>query len=138
MPKEKKYDVILVNYPEYNQKPFRIKVDSWTEKQTADFLNAIKTYTASDYRDPCAFNVHFDKHIIHSCMFNAPMVFQPRRTQNKKSEIIIEIIPSKDSDCWASCNNACPVCLRNGDCTSPFIREYIGKILFDHKYQKQR
>lgn len=134
----KQTDIIIVNYPSDNEKPFGIKVDSWTEKQTKDFLNTVKTQTPSDYRDPCVFNVHFDKYIIHSCMFNAPVTFRPRRTQNKKSEIIIEIIPSKDSECPASCNRACPVCLRDGECTSPFIREYIGKILFAHKYQKHK
>ena len=136
---DKKTNVILMNYPEYETPPNIIKIGTWTEQQKMDFLNAIREHTAEDYIDPCSFNIHFDNSVIHARNFDSPKLFTPHRQKIKPNELIVEVIPNIEfSECWAACARACPKCIQNGECRSWFMREYICKMLFPNKYAKQR
>lgn len=135
----KKTHVILTNYSRDGWAPNDIKIGNWTEQQKNDFLAKINTHTPWNYNNGCTFNVHFDKSVIHARSFDRPKTFIPHAAKNKPNELIIQIIPDIDfCDCWAGSEISCPICLKGGDCTSLFIQEYIGKILFDHKYAKQK
>lgn len=136
---DKKTNVIFMNYPEYRDEPNKIKIGTWTEQQKTNFLNQVLAYSRFSFDDRCSFSVHFDRSVIHSCMFENPKLFTPIWPKNKKNELIIEVIPSiNHSICWASCNHACPTCIQSGECQSWFIREYVGKTLFPNQYAKQR
>ena len=140
---DKKIKIILTNYPDSHQKKQKIKLGVWaTDEQKQRFLNFIKAHNIDNDGIPmvntkCSFNVHFDKSLIHSCEFDVPKQFTPLHSQNKKNEVIIEIIPGKDCECWPMCSCYCLDCIQSGACPSPFISKYIGE-LFPDKYQKQR
>lgn len=136
---DKNTNVIFMNHSATRTEPNKIKIGTWTEKQKTDFLNRVMGYTRFSFDDRCSFSVHFDRLIIHSCMFENPKLFTPIWPKNKKDELIIEVIPSIEySTCWAARSHDCPTCIQNGGCLSWFIREQIGKTLFPDKYAKQR
>ena len=136
---DKKTNVIFMNYPEKRREPTKIKIGTWTEQQKTDFLNQVLAYSRFCFDDRCTFSVHFDKSVIHSCMFENPNLFKPICPKNKKDELIIEVIPAIElSSCSAPHNNLCALCIQQGKCQSWFIQEYIGQTLFPNQYEKQR
>ncbi len=58
----------------------------------------------------------------------------------KPDEVVIVMRPGvlDDTDCVVSDTHNCPICIQSGMCPSPFIRKYIGKVLFPNKYAKQK
>lgn len=136
---DKKTNIIFMNYPEKRREPTKIKIGTWTEQQKNDFLANLNEHTPWDYNQRCVFNVLFDKSVIHARSFDRPKTFTPHVAKNRPNELIIQIIPDIDfCDCWAGSEMSCPVCLKCGDCTSAFIKKYIGEILFPNKYAKQK
>ena len=138
----KKTKVILTSYPRDGWTSTTLKLGTWTEKQKNDFLNYVRgrhPFADGHYYNTCSFNVHTDDYVIHSRGFDAPKIFRPIKSKNKKNELIIEIITDEENrDCWPVCPATCPLCIGDGQCTSPFIKKFVGEILFDHKYAKQK
>ena len=138
----KKTNVILTSYPLNGWASTTLKLGTWTDKQKQDFLNYIRgrhPFADGCYYNTCSFNVHFDTYVLHSSGFDAPKTFMPIRPKNKKNELIIETITDEENrDCWPVCPAVCPLCIKDGQCTSPFIQKYIGEFLFPEKYKKQR
>ena len=136
----KKTHVILTNYSRDGWAPNDIKIGNWTEQQKNDFLADLNKHTPwDDYNQRCVFNVHFDKSVTHMRSFDRPQTFTPHVPKNKPNELILEIIPDINfCDCWAGCPVACPACIKDGGCTSLFIKKYIGEIIFPNKYAKQK
>ncbi|MBO4480090.1 MAG: hypothetical protein J5742_00505 [Alphaproteobacteria bacterium] len=141
----KKINVILSVYPNGQSgvlSPTKLKIGSWTDEQKQDFLKFVQEFhplADGHYYNTCSFNVHFDKSMIHARGFDTPKVFQPMRSQNKPNEIIIEIITNEEyRECWPVCPATCPLCMRDGQCTSSFIKKYVGNPLFPNKYEKQK
>jgi hypothetical protein len=64
----------------------------------------------------------------------------PSMTPAKPDEVVIVLRPGvlNDIDCAVSDAHNCPICIQSGMCPSPFIRKYIGKVLFPNKYAKQK
>ena len=138
----KKTNVILTSYS-MDSTPTKLKIGKWTEQQKQDFLTYIKKFNplADDYyyESRCAFNVHTDDYIVHSRGFKKPITFKPMHSTNKPNEMIIEIITDEENRaCWPVCPATCPLCMQDGQCTSPFIQKYIGAVLFPNKYAKQK
>ena len=138
----KKTNVILTSYPLNGWASTTLKLGTWTDKQKQDFLNYIRgrhPFADGCYYNTCSFNVHFDTYVLHSRGFDAPKTFMPIRPKNKKNELIIEVITDEENrECWPVCPAVCPLCIKDGQCTSPFIQKYIGEFLFPEKYKKQR
>lgn len=137
----KRTNVILRNYPDnfWVLAAQSVKIGTWTEQQKQDFITKINQHRGWDFIDGCAVSVHFDKSVIHARSFDAPKAFMPHVAKNKPNEILIEVIPNiNTNECLAFMPMQCPNCIANGECTSPFIREYIGKILFPKKYNNQK
>lgn len=139
---DKKTKVILTSYPLDGWTSTTLKLGTWTEKQTQDFLNYVRgrhPFADGHYYNTCAFNVHFDKYVIHSRGFDAPKTFRPIKSKNKKNELIVEIITDEENrECWPGCPSTCPLCMQDGQCTSPFIKKFVGEVLFPEKYAKQK
>lgn len=139
---KKETNVILTTYSLDRRAPTKLKLGTWTEQQTQDFLNYIRgrhPFADGHYYNTCAFNVHFDKYVIHSRGFDAPKIFMPLRPKNKKNELIVEIITDEENrECWPGCPSTCPLCMQDGQCTSPFIKKFVGEVLFPKQYVKQR
>jgi hypothetical protein len=137
----KKTNVILANYPDNScvLATQDVKIGNWTEQQRQDFLTKLNQHKGWEFIDGCAVSVHFDKSVIHARSFDAPKTFTPYVAKNKPNELLIEIIPNMiTNECPACFPAGCPACLRDGECTSPFIKEYIGNVLFPNKYNKQK
>ncbi len=136
---DKKTHVILTTYPIGKTTPTKLKLGTWDEQKKQDFLKLVQNNHEQMFICTCSFNVHFDGYIIHSYSFGrAPKMFKPMHSQNKPNEIIIEIITDEENrDCWPICPSTCPLCMRDGQCTSPFVRD-MASLLFPNKYKKQR
>ena len=135
----KKTNVILTSYPLAGWTPTRIKLGTWTDEQKEQFLATVKKHTPWGYIDHCVFSVHFDNSVIHSRSFDTPRTFTPHVAKNKPNELIIEVIPDMEyTECWPICPATCPMCIQDGQCTSLFIRKFVGEVLFPKKYAKQR
>ena len=120
--------VFLMVHPKGNEKPEKIELTQWTEEQKANFLNTIRTYTPNHglVDDKCFLNVHHGLSVINACSFNAPREFTPTHPKNKPDEMIIEIIPDKESPlCRVSTTRGCMDCSKTGRCPSPLISEMI-------------
>lgn len=133
---DKKINIILTSYPNGKCTPTKLKLGPWIDKQKQEFLQLVRD--PGLLGDGCCFNVHFDKFILHSCGSKKPITFTPMHSQNKKNEIIIEIIPDEENrTCWPACPETCPLCIQDGQCTSQLVSRCIGEFLFKDKY-KQR
>ena len=139
----KKTNVILTSYPRDDWSPTELKLGSWTDAQKKEFLAFVRGFNPFvdrfDYDCNCAFNVHVDDYVIHALRLSAPKTFRPIKSKNKKNEIIIEIVTDEEHrDCWPVCPATCSLCMQDGQCTSLFIKKYIGEVLFPNKYAKQK
>ncbi len=137
----KKTNVILTTYQIDKTKPTKIKLCQWTEPQKQEFINYAKGHIPPEGPaiDGCAFNVHHNSSLIHCRPSETSREYIPHNSRNKSNELIIEIITDEENhECWPVCPAVCPLCIKDGQCTSPFIQKYIGEILFPEKYKKQR
>ena len=137
-----KTNVILTSYS-IDSTPTKLKIGKWTDQQKQDFLVYVQKFSPlADgyyYESRCAFNVHVDDYIVHSRGFDKPIRFKPMHSKNKPNEMIIEIITDEEHrDCWPACPATCPLCMQDGQCTSPFITKFVGEVLFQQKYAKQK
>lgn len=133
----KKTNIILTSYPKGGGTPTRLKLGAWSNEKKQEFLNFVRMHDL--YNLGCCFNVHFDTSIMHVRSFAKPITFTPIRSQNKNNEIIIEIITDEENrTCWPVCAATCPLCVQDGQCTSPLVKKYIGEFLFAKQYKKQR
>ena len=137
-----KTKVILTSYPLDGWSSTTLKLGSWTEKQKDDFLNYVRgrhPFADGHYYNTCSFNAHVDDYVIHSRGFDAPKIFRPIKSKNKKNELIIEIITDEENrECWPICPATCPLCIQDGQCTSQFIKKFVAERLFPNKYAKQK
>lgn len=133
----KNTNAILTNYPNGGWTPSEIKLGKWTDKKKQEFLAFVRGHSL--YNLGCCINIHFDNSIMHVRGFQKPITFTPMHSRNKNNEIIIEIITDEENrECWPVCPATCPMCIQDGQCTSPLVKKYIGEFLFPEKYSKQR
>jgi len=138
MPKKKKTNVILTSYPTDGWTPATLKLGTWSEDKKQEFLAFVRMHDL--YKMPgCNINIHFDTSVMHVRGFKKPITYTPTRSRNKSNEMIIEIITDEENrECWPVCSAACPLCIQDGQCTSPLVKKYIGEVLFPDRYVKQR
>jgi len=134
MPKVKKTTVILTSYSVGKWAPVELKLGAWSEDKKQEFLLFVRNHDL--YNMPgCNINIHFNTSVMHVCGFKKPITFSPIRSQNKNNEMIIEIITNAENrECWPACPMVCPLCIKDGGCTSPLVEKYIGEFLFPKKY----
>ena len=138
MPKAKKTNVILTSYPIDGWTPATLKLGAWSEDKKQEFLSFVRVHDL--YNMPgCNINIHFDTSVMHVRGLKKPITYTPIRSRNKNNEMIIEIITDEENrECWPVCSATCPLCIQDGQCTSPLVKKYIGEFLFPKKYKKQR
>lgn len=132
--------ITITNVPNGKEKPTVLNCGTITDAQKQDFLAAISEHKPSDGDNhTCGFNVYYAKQsAMRVVPYDMPTDFQPVKKKIGKNELIVEMIPMSKKECGSWANYHCPICLASGDCTSPFIRKYIGALLFPDKYAKQR
>ena len=138
----KETTVTLTNVPNGKEKPTVLNCGTITDAQKQDFLAAISGHKPSDNdgdNHTCGFNVYYAKQsAVRVVPYEVSTNFQPTKQKIGKNELIVEMIPMSKKECGSWANYHCPICLASGDCTSPFIKKYIGEVLFPDKYGKQR
>jgi acyl carrier protein len=141
-PSAKETTVTLTNVPNGTEKPTVLNCGTITDAQKQDFLAAISGHKPSDNdgdNHACGFNVYYAKQsAVRVVSYDMPTDFQPVKKKIGKNELIVEMVPVSKKECGSWANYHCPICLASGDCTSPFIKKYIGEVLFPDKYAKQR
>ena len=141
-PSAKEITVTLTNVPNGKEKPTVLNCGTITDAQKQDFLVAISGHKPSDNdgdNHTCGFNVYYAKQsAVRVVPYEVSTNFQPTKQKIGKNELIVEMIPMSKKECGSWANYYCPICLASGDCTSPFIKKYIGEVLFPDKYAKQR
>ena len=132
--------IIVTNVPNGKEKPTVLNCGTITDAQKQDFLAAISEHKPSDGDNhTCGFNVYYAKQsAMRVVPYEVSTNFQPTKQKIGKNELIVEMIPMSKKECGSWANYHCPICLASGNCTSPFIKKYIGKVLFPDKYGKQR
>ena len=138
MPKVKKTNVILTSYPADGWTPATLKLGAWPEEKKQEFLSFVRVHDL--YNMPgCNINIHFDTSVMHVRGFKKPITYTPMHSRNKSNEMIIEIITDEENrECWPVCSATCPLCIQDGQCTSPFIKKFVGEVLFPEKYAKHK
>ena len=138
----KETTVTLTNVPNGKEEPTVLNCGTITDAQKQDFLAAISGHKPSDNdgdNHTCGFNVYYAKQsAMRVVPYEVSTNFQPTKQKIGKNELIVEMIPMSKKECGSWANYHCPICLASGDCTSPFIKKYIGEVLFPDKYGKQR
>lgn len=136
----KEITVTLTNVPNGKEKPTVLNCGTITDAQKQDFLAAISGHRPSDGDNhTCGFNVyHAKQSAMRVVPYEVSTNFQPTKQKIGKNELIVEMIPLSKKECGSWANYHCPICLASGDCTSPFIKKYIGEVLFPDKYGKER
>ena len=137
--------VLLTHYPTNKcPRPRKIKLGTIGEREKQDFIAGFNKRIPTSLRWPCTFNIHYDKFVIHVRGFDNCTRYIPVRSQNKKREIIIEVIPRIDDiedccmdNCSVSSETACPGHIRAGGCPEYLITEYIGKTFLKDKYTQK-
>jgi hypothetical protein len=141
-PSGKETTVTLTNVPNGKEKPTVLNCGTITDAQKQDFLAAISEHKPSDNdgdNHTCGFNVYYAKQsAMRVVPYDMPIDFQPVKKKISKNELIVEMVPMSKKECGSWANYHCPICLASGDCTSPFIKKYIGEVFFPDKYGKQR
>ena len=139
-PSAKGTTVTLTNVPNGKEKPTVLNCGTITDAQKQDFLAAISGHKPSDGDNhTCGFNVYYAKQsAMRVVPYEVSTNFQPTKQKIGKNELIVEMVPVSKKECGSWANYHCPICLASGDCTSPFIKKYIGKVFFPDKYGKQR
>ena len=134
--------ITITNVPNGKEKPTVLNCGTITDAQKQDFLAAISGHKPSDNdgdNHTCGFNVYYAKQsAVRVVPYEVSTNFQPTKQKIGKNELIVEMIPMSKKECGSWANYHCPICLAFGDCTSPFIKKYIGEVLFPDKYGKQR
>ena len=134
--------ITITNVPNGKEKPTVLNCGTITDAQKQDFLAAISGHKPSDNdgdNHTCGFNVYYAKQsAVRVVPYEVSTNFQPTKQKIGKNELIVEMIPMSKKECGSWANYHCPICLASGDCTSPFIKKYIGEVLFPDKYGKQR
>ena len=144
--------VILQNFETVlSGRPTQLNLGKMSEEQLNAFLSIIrnsKQELHSKYH--CGFDVFWGDEAfeVRPMRFagrnNVPATVHwhpaPELNPAKQNEIVIVMRPGvlADTDCTVSDAHNCPLCVRGGKCPSPFIRKYIGKVLFPNKYAKQK
>ena len=134
--------VILTNMPNGDdEKPTTLNVGRMSGKAGQNFVKNILQLDPKDNEGDnhtCGFNLYYHQNAVRVVPYDKPKTWQPFNQKNEENELVIEIIPITTKDCGSWANYQCPMCLASGECTSPFIKKYIGEVLFPKKYGKQR
>lgn len=136
---ETKTTVFFTRYQRNNEKTPKIKIGTWTDQQKQDFIKKLGEHIPTSFWWPCTLNVHYDKLITHVRGFYDCHTYVPMRPQNKKNEMIIEVIPRLDdaTDCPITSERDCPGRVHSGGCPSLLIQDFIGEIFFKDKYTQR-
>ena len=86
----------------------------------------------------CGFNLYYNHDAVNIMPYDRPKKIQPLKQKNAEDELVIEMISLTKTKCGAWANYQCPTCLSAGDCTSPFVKKYIGSLFFPRKYAKEK
>ena len=134
------------NTPDYSGRATQINVGVISEEVRKKFIEYIRNCKPIDGNEfHCGFDVYCDDKTGFEVRPNRK---QPAVDWNVpdclnragENEMVIEMQPGKlkETDCPVSRSHDCPLCIASGKCPSPFIRKYIGKVLFPNQYGKQR
>ena len=140
--------VILQNYTpnrgeeDYKGRPTQINVGLWSDQKQKKFLTILKNLKKQEFGGvDCYFWVLGDNFSYNVkpwkkepteiiCGINKDYEAQP-------DELVVDVRP-KCKWCAKTHPSNCPIRIASGTCNSPFIRKYIGEVLFPDKYKKQR
>ena len=86
----------------------------------------------------CGFNLYYDHNEVNIMPYDTPRKIHSLGQKNAEDELVIEMVPLSKKRCGAWANYMCATCLAAGDCTSSFIRKYIGSMFFPRKYDKEK
>lgn len=142
-------NVTLTHIPNAGEKTTRLNLEQLTSLEVYNYMHSIRYYNPQDniirYYNPqddngnnylCGFNIYYKSVAFRVVPYDIPKKWHDKK--NDENELVIEMIPLSKSECGSQANYHCPICLANGECKSPFIKKYIGKVLFPEKYGKQR
>jgi len=139
-------NIILTHIPNAGEKTTRLNLEPLTSLNVYDYMHSIQHYNPqydNDNNCSCGFNIYY-KNIYYKGVafrvvpYDIPKKWQPFDKKNDENELVIEMIPLSKSECGSWANYHCPICLANGGCRSPFIKKYIGRVLFPNKYGNER
>ena len=144
--KENKISVTLTNVPERFDRTTSTVMLSIDEKSTQKFLK--KMMSARIYYDSGLYNTdHFCKFSVSTVKQTETIIeipeFPVQPTAEEKPQelksVKVTMEPHRHSaKCGCQSAHDCPKYIAAGKCTSPFIKNYIGKILLTDRYTKQR
>ena len=138
-------NAILMNLETISSRATQINIGTWSDEKQKKFIETIRQLE----NETCGtFSCRFDVFYGHETAFEVnpwrkktTVEYKPHDAVNpaKTDEIVIVIRPGllKNTDCIVSRVHDCPICIANGQCHAPFIRRYIGKMLFPNNYLKQ-
>jgi acyl carrier protein len=133
--------ITITNVQKGNEKPTTLNCGTITDAQKQEFLNAVSEYKPSATNGDnhtCGFNLYYAESAKRVVPYDIPKDFQASQRKIGENELVVEMVPVTTKECGSWANYHCPICLASGDCTSPFVRKYIGTLLFPDKYGKER
>ncbi len=137
--------VTLTNKPKGSEKPEPINCGEITAEQRQKFFDAIIPYdpkTMNGDNNSCGFNVYYGPLVSYARPYSKTTTLSQRESghsiKNTDNEIIIEMVPLTTRKCGSWANYHCPTCVKTGECTSQFVKQHVGALLFPDKYGKQR
>lgn len=131
--------ITITNVPKGNEKPTTLNCGTITDAQKQDFLAAkYKPNMTDDDFHECGFILYYAQSSKGVLPYGMPEKFRPSKRKIGENELVVEMIPLSKKECGSWDNYNCPKYIASGNCTSPFIKKYIGEVLFPDKYGKQR
>ena len=134
-------NIILTHIPNAGEKNTRLNLEPLTSLEVYNFMHCIQHYYPQyDYGNnySCGFNIYYKGVAFRVVPYDIPKKWQSFDKKSGGNELVIEMIPLSKSECGSQANYHCPTCLASGECKSPFVKQYIGKILFPGKYKTER
>lgn len=138
---------ILMNYENFGSgRPTQLNLGSMSYETQETLLKLLfKLKSAKEDNFGCGFDLFYDDTNALEVRPNrkTPVIYwnpKPLVNLSRPNELIIMMRPGlfQNTGCGVKRVHNCPLCVYNGKCKSPFIRKYIGSILFPDKYKKQK
>lgn len=131
--------VTLTNVSKGTEKPTVLNCGTITDAQKQHFLAAkYKPNMTDDDFHECGFILYYAQSSKGVLPYGMPEKFRPSKRKIGENELVVEMIPLDANKCGSWDLYNCPKYIASGNCTSPFIKKYIGEVLFPDKYGKQR
>lgn len=115
--------------------------DMLSDDKKQEFLDSVLQNNPKDNDGDChscGFNMYYNNDAVNIMPYDIPKKIQTLGQKNAEDELVIEMLALSKKKCGILANYQCPTCLAAGDCTSPFIKKYIGSLFFPRKYTKEK